>query len=163
MRLRAAAVPRRQCGCGAGGRPDGRRPARVWPSHRAAGAPAADGGALAAAAAEAYLIEAEPAARRSARRPGPQRQTSKPAAPQPAAPLAPGRPSIARPTTARPAPVARAASSGRAPVNEERLAQLMAQVPHGRPPQGGVINRKARDASKIRAADEVDLSKAQRV
>ena len=48
-------------------------------------------------------------------------------------------------------------------VNEERLAQLMAQVPHGRPPQGGVINRKARDASKIRAADEVDLSKAQRV
>jgi len=40
----------------------------------------------------------------------------------------------------------------------------MAQVPHGRPPQGGVINRKARDASKIRAAaDEVDLSKAQRV
>jgi len=83
--------------------------------------------------------------------------------PPQAAPLAPGRPSIARPSTARPAPVARAASSGRAPVNEERLAQLMAQVPHGRPPQGGVINRKARDASKIRAADEVDLSKAQRV
>jgi hypothetical protein len=51
-------------------------------------------------------------------------------------------------------------------VNEERLAQLMAQVPQGRPPQGGVINRKTRDASKphrIRAADEVDLSKAQRV
>ena len=66
-------------------------------------------------------------------------------------------------SAARPAPVARAASSGRAPVNEERLAQLMAQVPHGRPPQGGAINRKARDASKMRAADEVDLSKAQRV
>jgi hypothetical protein len=42
----------------------------------------------------------------------------------------------------------------------------MAQVPQGRPPQGGVINRKAYDAPKPqrrREADGVDLSKAQRV
>ena len=84
----------------------------------------------------------------------------------PPAPVAPTRSSIERPSTARPAPVSRAASSQRAPVNEERFARFMAQVPQGRPPQGGVINRKAYDAPKPqrrREADGVDLSKAQRV
>ena len=84
----------------------------------------------------------------------------------PSAPVDPTRSSIECPSTARPAPVSRAASSQRAPVNEERFARFVAQVPQGRPPQGGAINRKARDASRpqrTREAGEVDLSKAQRV
>ena len=84
----------------------------------------------------------------------------------PAAPAAPTRASIERPSIARPAPVSRAASSQRAPVNEERFARFMAQVPQGRPPRGGVHDRKARDASKpqqTREAVEPVLSKAQRV
>ena len=81
----------------------------------------------------------------------------------PPAPIAPTRAAFGPYSALRPAPrlatSQQAASSLRAPVNEERFARFMAQC-DSRGPQGGVINRNARDASKSqpREADEEDLS-----